>query len=84
MKDVKGTPITQPNGTQTVADKGVSTFGHEGGHYMGAPDRSGTGLMAPGSSTRVGAQDVNAVTQTRTPTGAINTVIQCGQADKRC
>lgn len=84
MKDVRGTPISQPNGSQTMADKGTSTFGHEGGHYMGAPDRSGSGLMAPGSSTRVTGQDVNAVTQTRTPTGAINTVIRCDQGDKRC
>lgn len=85
MKDVKGTPITQPNGTQTVGDKGVGTFGHEGGHYMGAPDRGGSGMMAPGSSTRPSGQDVNAITQTRTPTGAINTVIKCGQGgETRC
>ena len=85
MKDVKGTPITQPNGTQTVGDKGVGTYGHEGGHYMGAPDRGGSGMMAPGSSTRPSGQDVNAITQPRTPTGAINTVIKCGQnGETRC
>ena len=66
--------VDATKGTQTVVDKGVGTFGHEGGHYMGAPDRGGSGMMAPGSSTRPSGQDVNAITQTRTPTGAINTV----------
>lgn len=77
--------VDATNGTQTVGDKGVGTFGHEGGHYMGAPDRGGSGMMAPGSSTRPSGQDVNAITQTRTPTGAINTVIKCGQGgETRC
>lgn len=77
--------VDATKGTQTVGDKGVGTFGHEGGHYMGAPDRGGSGMMAPGSSTRPSGQDVNAITQTRTPTGAINTVIKCGQGgETRC
>ena len=77
--------VDATKGTQTVGDKGVGTFGHEGGHYMGAPDRGGSGMMAPGSSTRPSGQDVNAITQTRTPTGAINPVIKCGQGgETRC
>lgn len=85
MKDVNDTPIAQPNGTETVGAKGIDTFGHEGGHYIGAPDRGGSGLMAPGGSNRVGARDLNATMQTNTPTGARNVIIKCGtEGETRC
>ena len=84
IKDVNRTPIAQPNGTQTVGDKGGDTFAHEGGHYMGAPDRSAAGsLMGPGSSARVTGDDIRAITQPNTPAGGRNTIIRCA-TDNRC
>jgi hypothetical protein len=83
MQDVSRTPISQPGGTQTAVDKGLDTFAHEGGHYSGAPDRNGPGLMGPGNSNAVTGGDISAMRQTSTPTGAINTVIKCNE-DDRC
>lgn len=77
--------VAQPNGTQTAGAKGGNTYAHEGGHLMGAPDRGGSGLMAPGSSNRVTSQDLNATMHRDTPTGARNTIIHCGaEGETRC
>jgi hypothetical protein len=82
LKDVKGTGITQPNGTMTAGSKGGDTYAHEGGHYMGVPD-GGAGIMGPGNSNHVSANDINTITHLNTPTGAVNTIINCAE-DKRC
>jgi RHS repeat-associated protein len=82
MKDVNGVGIAQPRGDTTVGQKGRDTFAHEGGHHMGAPDRGGTGLMGA-SGSRVTAQDLSAIMQAQTPTGAYNTIIKCA-TDDRC
>jgi uncharacterized protein RhaS with RHS repeats len=82
MKDVNGTGILQPNGTTSVADKGIDTYSHEGGHYLGVPD-GGPGLMGPGNSSPVTTNNINTITHTITPSGAVNTVIRCAE-DDRC
>jgi hypothetical protein len=84
LKDVKGVGIVQPGGITTTGTKGVNTYSHEGGHYMGAPDRHSSGsLMGAGKSDRVTVADIGAITRTTTPTGAINTIIKCAE-DDRC
>jgi hypothetical protein len=82
MKDVNGIGIAQPRGDTTVGLKGRDTYAHEGGHYMGAPDRGGKGVMAP-SGSAVTAQDISAITRAQTATGGYNTVIKCA-TDDRC
>jgi RHS repeat-associated protein len=84
MKDIQGVGIAQPGGQVTAAAKGGDTYAHEGGHYMGAPDRGGSGLMGPGSSgTGVTAQDMSAIMKGATATGGYNTIIKCAE-DDRC
>jgi hypothetical protein len=84
MKDISGIPIRQVNGTSTRSEKGVDTYAHEGGHYMGAPDRSTSGiLMGPGAGGRPTGADIRDIAQPTTPTGAVNTIIRCAE-DDRC
>lgn len=83
LQDLNGTPIAQPGGGHTAGEKGANTYAHEGGHYMGAPDRGTPGLMGPGPSNAVTGADIAAVRQQTPPTGGINTVIQC-KDDDRC
>jgi uncharacterized protein RhaS with RHS repeats len=83
LKDVSGVGILQPNGTTSVSSKGIDTYAHEGGHYMGAPDSPAATLMGPGSSNSVTANDINSIKRMHTPTNAINTIIKCAE-DDRC
>jgi hypothetical protein len=82
-KDVKGIAILQPDGGATNREKGYDTYGHEGGHYMGVDDRSGTGLMAPGTSDKVKGSDAMQILQPNSPNNARKTIIKCA-TDDRC
>jgi hypothetical protein len=83
LKDVIGAGITQPDGTTSFSDKGIDTYSHEGGHYMGVPDRGPGSLMGRGSSKQVTPDDIATIRHTSTPTNAVNTIIKCAE-DDRC